>query len=319
MNYRSSLHAILSASILLMFDAGDALACKVLEKASSINILPEEAVLECIEHGGDPSFNIRQQGGTRPLRIAGIRGANFCAPYLYNACPGNEADNSAPVGIVAKPNIPPIQQLPWEELKHAQIPCGAVANLSQIIMQALFGNVNLNTGPVNLQSTVNQGLQKATSALLGKHVDCADGTFWNILNSAINLVMPGGTVFDYNPANQSFLAPKGAKIVMDSNHTLEIDLMQKGVLLNLPSGGSFTDRNGKLIEIPRNDTIQFYPNGMGVTGSGKRYYVDPKKILDFNPNGALALNEPYWLPAEGNLMTAGATIYPPKWALEKDK
>lgn len=316
--HKQILYILVITAAVLFSSVTSASACSFLNNITSAEALdiPFAELLKCIERGGDPPPQFRPQGGARPVSSDGVRTVNFCGTSLYQGCPSNSGKLTPPTLPLPPITLPKVEELPWGELESAQIPCGAVANLSQMVLQAIFGNINFNPTVPLIGGDLDDALQLALKTF-GEHMDCSDGTFWNILNAVINLIIPGGAPFEFSVTNSSFLSPAGSIIAFDSDAGLEIDLTSQGATFDLPAGGSFIDSAGQKIEIAADDVVTFSTSGHVTTQSGNSYFVNPRNVVSFKPNGMIRLQEQFWLPAEGTLMPAGAKSQPPEWAKKK--
>lgn len=299
-------------------------ACAVLADVIHARTMevPREEIEKCIERGADPPLHLRQQSGRAVVQ--GDRAARLtmglCSPGK-GGCPISSQDHpTAPPGNPPGSNIPPMTELPWEEVKKAKLPCGAVANLSQMAIQSLWGNIRFEVNSplidVNVQNVFNTFMNTILT-LIGTHTDCSAGTFWNIFNNVLNVVLPalGDRSFVYNAANSSFLSPLGTVIIISDMMPVSIDLSSMGAGFNLPNGGSFNDINGQQVTIAANDSVQFDTDGTVTTGSGETYQVNAEEIVQFFPNGAIGVPEGTWIPVDpgSKLVTMGQTVKPPSW------
>ncbi len=282
--------------------------------------IPAADIAKCIERGGDPPHSWRPRAGAGIIESNTDKiDFNLCAPYKGGCRSSSGIQAVIPSGTPPGSNIPIIDSIPWKEIKESKLPCGAVANLSQMALRALWGNVRFNTNVSSIDQAVQTGVTNASNAalsLINKHADCSNGIFWNLLNTVINLVVSSSHKrFIFDASNSSFLSPLGSLITVPDNASLSIDLSSMGAEFDLPNGGSFIDINGKSITIGRNEIISFKPNGLVVTSSGKRYRVDPKQIVKMVPNGIIRIPEGSWIPIDPNskLHPIGRITNPPDW------
>ena len=316
--------------ILLLFPYSLMAACDAMVTADVVEDDVEiTEIAKCMAAGQAPPKKYRVQNGRGILEPKNTIPANFCRPWINNACPNA-------LGVFTDLfNMPPnwrpefianllMEEIGWNQMQQSQLPCGGTTTLSRVVLENMWGNVRFTIGQPALPQLKNMLLSGLNSALssLTNHANCQDGKFWGILGGAINTVLPqltGGESISkhvYNVANQIFTVPDSTYIALPAGTQIQADLMFSDVSFTVPEGGSFQDISGRTIELPPAATAHFMQNGTVQTSTGQYFRVDPKEILDFTANeGILQLPEGAQAPVlhKTTIIPKGPVSTPPKW------
>ena len=136
-----------------------------------------QAIYDCIERGEDPPLKFRKSEGREPIdsSVGNTYLASPCRPSATQQCPNSmrkyRDGSESLLGYFAHDN-PLLNKnpVPWGDIEHSTIPCGAVAAFAKNAANRLLGKVQIESpislGEItNLISMVNQKIAKLQSTL----------------------------------------------------------------------------------------------------------------------------------------------------------
>lgn len=301
----------------------DFLKDKTPEQAQRLN---GQRIIECIERGEDPPRLFRSgsgfarkvaSGGASTMALTG----GTCGPGLFEACPNTKLEytdiEEMPENTPDFSEIEKIDPVVWGEFKGEVYKCGALAQISKMAVNAIWGNVNLPTNPINLKQGIETSINGLTPNL---HLDCQNSKFWRTVNTVAGLIIPHlGINRTCKVGQSSFLTCAGTKLSLPMNQKMKIDLLGGMANFHLPNGGSFIDINGNNVTIGPNNEVKFNTDGTVVINGpdGKpigSYRVDPQQIVELDPGGLISIPDGTVIPIDPKVV-----IVPPSPVIKLPK